>query len=148
MSFSALSARRALVLSAALVIGLIARGSASAQTTQVFSYTGANQTWVVPTGITSVQVKLWGAGGAHGGGSGAFVSGLLSVTAGQSLTLIVGQGGATNGGATFGGGGAGFSSGGAGGGRSGIRNSSNIELVTAAGGGGGIMAVLSVGPRV
>ena len=108
---------------------------------QAFSYTGANQTFTVPPGVTSLTVKLWGAGGAGaglGGGSGAFVTGALTVTPGETLTLIVGGGGVysdSGGLGGFGGGGYGTLSGG--GGRSAIRNSSNVELVTAGAGGGG-----------
>ncbi len=112
---------------------------------QTFTYTGNNQTWTAPFGVTSVFVKLWGAGGgantnAAAGGGGAYISGNLPVIPGQTLAVIVGQGGATT--ATFGGGGAGGTPaaagtvGGAGGGRSAIQGS-GAELVTAAGGGGG-----------
>jgi len=38
------------------------------KTKVTFSCTGANQSWTVPAGVTSILVKLWGAGG--GGGSG------------------------------------------------------------------------------
>ncbi|WP_394795817.1 hypothetical protein [Armatimonas sp.] len=83
---------------------------AFAQTTSAFSFTGANQVFVVPSGITSLTVKLWGAGGGglggfSGGGSGAFVTGLLTVTPGETLTLIVGGGGGSAGSGGFGGGG-------------------------------------------
>ncbi len=58
----------------------------------IYSYTGTNQSYVIPANVTSISVKLWGAGGACAGGSGAFISGLLSVTPGETLTLIVGGG--------------------------------------------------------
>ena len=119
----------------------------SAPITQSFSYTGANQTFTVPAGVTSVSVTLSGAGGGNGGfsgqptafgGFGGFVSGILSVTPGQSLIVVVGQAGDRQvNTATYGGGG-GSSLGGQGGGRSAIRNSANtVDLVTAGGGGGG-----------
>lgn len=111
-----------------------------------FSYTGADQTYVVPPGITAIQVKLWGAGGGREGGSGAFVSGNLAVTPGETLTIIVGGGGALgpNSGlsaSAYGGGGRAigdtfFGPPGAGGGRSAIRRGST-EVVTAGAGGGG-----------
>ena len=67
------------------------------QTTVSFPYNGSVQTFNVPTGITSLTVKIWGAGGAGGyfaaGGTGAYVTGTLTVTSGQTLTLLVGQGG-------------------------------------------------------
>ena len=90
---------RTFSLSAALsVVGglaLLAR-PAQAQTIQTFTYTGSNQTFVVPTNVSSLTVYLWGAGGGSGGGlggGGAFVSGTLSVTPAQPLTLLVGEGG-------------------------------------------------------
>lgn len=111
-----------------------------------FSHTGADQTYVVPPGITAIHVKLWGAGGGREGGSGAFVSGNLAVTPGETLTIIVGGGGVLgpNSGlsaSAYGGGGRAvgdtfFGPPGAGGGRSAIRRGST-ELVTAGAGGGG-----------
>ena len=125
---------------------------------ETFNYTGTNQSWLVPTGVTSATFYLIGAGGgggagnaAYGDGGGAgFVSGAYSVTAGSTLTIIVGEGGGgkANVGAatpaTFGGGGTGSSFNGmsnsyaSGGGRSAIRLSgASTDLATAAGGGGG-----------
>ena len=125
-------------------------------TTTTFSYTGATQTFTVPTGVTTLTVTLSGGGGGSGnnqtcnGGSGALVSGTITVTSGQVLRVLVGQGGmsnrgsATGGSASFGGGGAGGSyipggvaASGAGGGRSAIQNNSGDDLVSAGGGGGG-----------
>ena len=116
-----------------------------------YTYTGSNQSFVVPSGITSVNVYMWGAGGGAGlgagGGAGCYVQGVLTVTPGETLTIVVGQGGgnkASSFGKTYGGGGAGggldngrsdiVSS--QGGGRSAIVRSST-DLVTAAAGGGG-----------
>jgi len=65
-----------------------------------FSYTGSLQTYVVPTGITSIEVDL--AGGAGGGGSntvpgggnaGNRIQAVLSVTPGQTLHIAVGGAG-------------------------------------------------------
>ena len=121
---------------------------------QIFSYTGSNQTYVVPSGAISLTVYIWGAGGGggfgpggggSGGGAGAYVEGNLTVTPGSSLTIIVGQGGSYNGAGTFGAGGASASSQGyvggtaSGGGRSAIQLS-GTELVNAGGGGGGANA--------
>ena len=116
---------------------------------QIFSYTGSNQTYVVPSGAIALTVHLWGAGGGAGfggdGGAGAYVQGNLIVTPGSSLTIIVGQGGSYNGAGTFGAGGASASSQGyvggtaSGGGRSAIQLS-GTELVDAGGGGGGANA--------
>ena len=115
-----------------------------------FYYTGADQTFAVPSGVTRLNVELWGAGGAAGGavvggggaggtgGGGAFVSGELEVIEGDLLIVMVGQGG---GGAAYGGGGPGGSAnstegGGGGGGRSAMLIDA-VEVATAAGGGGG-----------
>ena len=49
--------------------------------------------FTVPTGMTSVNFKIWGAGGGTGapgsgyGGGGGFSSGTLAVTGGQSLKI-------------------------------------------------------------
>lgn len=89
-----------------------------AGTTQTFGYTGAVQNFTVPTGVTSIQVALTGAGAAAGG-AGDKVTGTLAVTPGDVLNLYVGgQGGAPSGGA----GGAGGFNGGGNGGGSGIAN--------------------------
>jgi hypothetical protein len=64
-----------------------------------FTYTGLLQTYTVPLGISNINVYLWGAGGrgpggnnnAAIGGSGAFVTGVLSVSAGQTLFIVVGD---------------------------------------------------------
>jgi len=119
---------------------------------QVFTYTGASQTFTVPAGTSSVYVKMWAAGGAGGinysGGSGAFVGGILNVTPGSNLTVIVGGAGmrAVNSGTMaggFGGGGACGSSSnphswyaGSGGGRSAIQIVPGTDYVTAGAGGG------------
>ena len=74
----------------------------------IFSYTGADQNYTVPVGTTSVTVTMWGAGGGGNnnlGGPGAFVSGTLSVTPGETLRVIVGQGGPLNTVSVYGGGG-------------------------------------------
>lgn len=86
------------------------------KTKVVFTGTGADQSWVVPAGISYIFVKMWGAGGAHGrqsgwsfgaaGGGGGHTRGLISVTAGSTLTVKVGAGGRTAfNGSTYGGGG-------------------------------------------
>ena len=123
-----------------------------------FLCTGANQSWTVPAGVTSILVKLWGAGGGGGngswgwasrGGGGGHTIAILPVTPGQVLGIVVGQGGQTNyaGGQTpnYGGGGGLYSNGdnrycGGGGGYCGVFSSTTISQATAfaiAGGGGG-----------
>lgn len=118
-------------------------------TTLTFSYTGSTQNFTVPSGVSSVNVKIWGAGGAGSdgsGGSGAFLKGTLAVTAGQTLTFVVGGGGSysnstVSAGGYGGGGASGGIYGGSGGGYSGIFSSATLSqanvLALAGGGGGG-----------
>jgi len=132
----------------ALGVLALSSGVAQAQTiTMLFNFTGGDQFFVVPVGVTSLNIEMWGAGGAGGdsasygrsGGGGAYLKGKLTVTSGSTLTLIVGEAGTFAGGFKYGGGGAaglGGGTGGAGGGRSAIRFGTT-EVVTAAGGGGG-----------
>lgn len=128
------------------------------------TYTGANQTFTVPTGVTSVFIKAWGAGGGgpntsyyptqRGGGGGGFSSGTLAVTAGAALGVRVGEGGGVNDASTtYGGGGAGGNAqataiGASGGGLSGVfaaasYTQGNARLI--AGGGGGSSPGADVG---
>ncbi|HEX2901715.1 MAG TPA: glycine-rich protein, partial [Bacteroidia bacterium] len=124
--------------------------------TQTFSYTGAAQTFTVPSGVTSLTVDLRGAKGGDGfpvmsaGGLGGRVTGTITVTPGQVLQINVGGVGAnataTVGGAGgFNGGGqggiySGSYGGGGGGGGSDIRSTPYAlgnRLAVAGGGGGG-----------
>lgn len=134
--------------------------------TKIFTYTGANQSLILPTSINpaTITVYMWGAGGGGSsgsrptnyGGAGAYLQGTLAVTAGETLNVIVGQGGVAitvNGAAaaaTYGGGG-GVPSGGnstqnsSGGGRSAIQRSS-ADIVTAGAGGGSGMTNAASNP--
>jgi len=66
---------------------------------------GTFGSFTVPTGMTSLSIKTWGSGGAGGdtssigakGGGGGFSSGTFAVTPGQSLTVVVGEGGSAPG---------------------------------------------------
>ncbi|MDP3973274.1 MAG: glycine rich domain-containing protein [Candidatus Daviesbacteria bacterium] len=113
------------------------------------NYAGTQQTWVVPTGVTSISVDAKGAQGSNGnrgaiGGKGARVIATISVTAGETLYIYVGgqslgRSGGYNGGMT---GGTDPSSdlAGGGGGASDIRKGGtaiNNRVVIAGGGGGG-----------
>jgi hypothetical protein len=122
-----------------------------------YSYTGADQTLVVPEGVNWIFVKLWGAGGGAGkaggwsygadGGGGGHTRGLFPVTPGDTLILVIGRGGTTVNGTTqsYGGGGANGGAGddrysGQGGGYCGIFIKNTLSQPTAlaiAGGGGG-----------
>ncbi|MFD8086385.1 hypothetical protein ACFV4F_32345 [Kitasatospora sp. NPDC059722] len=119
-----------------------------------FTYSGGDQTFTVPAGVSSVYARVFGAGGAgsprayytgqYGGGGGGYTTGTLAVTPGQALTLTVGQGGLMNStSSTYGGGGAGGqgktqASGGSGGGLSAVWNGAyGTNPLLIAGGGGG-----------
>ena len=70
--------------------------SASAGT-QTFIYTGSQQTFTVPSGVTSITIKAWGAQGGDGGptgpsygGKGGYSTGNLAVNAGEIIYIYVG----------------------------------------------------------
>lgn len=124
--------------------------SATPHGKQIFSYTGATQTFTVPCGVTSIAIKMWGGGGGgyfgSGGGAG-YVSGNYTTSGGTALTILVGGGGSgnTSGTATltYGGGGKGVGDlnfaepSGSGGGYSSILNGATTIAIAGAGGGGG-----------
>ncbi|MBK8923807.1 MAG: hypothetical protein IPM81_20355 [Saprospirales bacterium] len=71
--------------------------------------TPGTYTFTVPDGVTSVTVKTWGGGGGGGrsddgdasgsaagggGGGGGYRTGSFTVSAGQTITIVVGDGGA------------------------------------------------------
>jgi hypothetical protein len=120
--------------------------------TQVFSYTGAIQQFIVPNRVTAIQVNAIGAlggtgGGGQPGGAGANITSTINVTPGQVLYIVVGgypgqsataeYGFAGNGGLAN----SATGYGGAGGGLSGVFTSSSPTtanaLIVAGGGGGG-----------
>jgi hypothetical protein len=111
--------------------------------TETFTATGSEQSFVVPTGVSSVRVEAVGAAGEGGfdgsvGGSGADVVGQLPVAAGETLYVEVAAPG-------FGGAGFGGPEGGGNGGNAsdvrtipvGTTGSLESQLLVAAGGGGG-----------
>ena len=111
--------------------------------TQTFNYSGSQQTWTVPNGVTSINFTIAGAKGGNGtsgitGANGATLAGALAVTPGQSIFINVGGQGTINAGG-FNGGGNGGSGAGGGGGATDIRlggNGLGNRAVVAAGGGG------------
>ena len=105
----------------------------------MLSQTGSYQYVQVPWNMERVKITMWGAGGGGSmtslgsstitgvGGGGAFVTGYLDVIPGETLRVIVGQGGSP------------LNSGATGGGCSLIQRTTNsgwIDIVIAAGGGG------------
>jgi len=131
-----------------------ARSSGTIDTTTNYSYTGSDQTFTVPAGITIIRVYLWGAGAGAGyngatpickGGGGGFTFGDIKVTPAETMCVMVaGRGESASTAMTYGNGGgaSGSHNSSSGGGRSAIFRGGNSttlanELATAGGGGGG-----------
>jgi hypothetical protein len=120
-------------------------------TTTTFLFTGAEQTFKVPGGVTSVHVVVVGGAGGAGGGSGGaaaqVTADLNGLTPGQTLYVEVGGIGddsGAGGAGGFNGGATGAGGAGGGGGASDVRTSPRVaglspetRLIVAAGGGGG-----------
>jgi hypothetical protein len=116
---------------------------------QTFSYTGNQQTFVMPAGCTTVQIEAWGAQGGNRsgysiGGKGGKAAGTLTTTPGATLYLYVGQYTGVGTAAGWNGGGQGdlngHNEGGGGGGASDVRMGGSVlthRVIVAAGGGGG-----------
>jgi hypothetical protein len=111
-------------------------------------YSGSSQQFIVPYGVTSINIKAYGAQGGGNtsitGGLGGYAEGQLTVSANQVLNIYVGGAGyqasasnLTPGG--WNGGGSGYGNAGTGGGASDIRinGSALSNRVIVAGGGGG-----------
>lgn len=126
--------------------------SAGATVTCTFSYTGAEQTFTVPAGVSAVQVTTVGApGGANTktyagstvvpGGAGAVATGAVPVTAAQVLYVHVGGAGGHQTDRAYNGGGSSSFFAGGGGGASDVRftpESGDVyRPAVVAGGGGG-----------
>ena len=84
-----------------MVLFVFMTSNVSNAQTQTFTTSG---TFIVPCDVTSITVKVWGGGGAgggsdsngsggEGGGAGGYTTATLSVTAGQVINYIVGDGG-------------------------------------------------------
>ncbi|MBK6566016.1 MAG: T9SS type A sorting domain-containing protein [Saprospiraceae bacterium] len=123
----------------------------TAMVMDTFNFTGQVQQYIVPPGVTSIEIETWGAQGANGtvgnapgnGGLGGYSKGTLAVTPGETLYLNVGGQNGFNGGGPAGihiGTGAQTFPGNGGGGsdiRQGGAALANRVLVAAGGGGGG-----------
>lgn len=131
-----------------LLVVIGGTSGADAETvSQTFVYTGGEETFGVPAGVSSIEVKaVGGSGGSadRSGGAAAQVTGSLGVIPGETLYVEVGgrgQDGGSGGAGGFNGGGNG---GAGGGGASDVRTaprsdglSPDTRLLVAAGGGGG-----------
>ena len=139
--------------------------SVSSSGSQTFSYTGSQQTFTVPSGVSTITIKVWGGQGGSGGywssttycstgGKGGYATGDLSVTAGSTVYVYVGgqgqsyatcqtrmNGSSYEGGWNGGGSGQSSLSGCGGGGASDIRyggtSISDRKIIAGGGGGGG-----------
>lgn len=129
----------------ATVIGVRARVKRRGTAPSTFNYTGAEQTYVVPAGVTTMRVEAWGASGAGSGGKGGYVAGTLTVTPGETLRIYVGQDSGGGAGGYNGGGASGGAGAGGGGGASDVRQGgaalANRVLIGAGGGGVGTTTV-------
>ena len=119
---------------------------------QIYNTQGSD-TFVVPAGVTSLTFKMWGAGGGGGGGGaaggtggagggGGYITGLISVTPGETLSVYVGGGGS---GGLFNNRGNDAGGGGGGGGYSSLYRNTTALAVAAGGAGGGGARVASPG---
>ncbi|MEI6765895.1 MAG: glycine-rich protein [Bacteroidota bacterium] len=122
-----------------ITINLISHGS------QTFTYTGTQQSWTVPAGVTSVTIDAYGGQGGQDGNTppyagslGGRAQGALSVSGGSTLFIYVGASG-DNGGYNGGGVCQGGWAGGKGGGASDVRYGGTTlgNRVIVAGGAGG-----------
>jgi hypothetical protein len=141
-------------LGATLLFLALAVAPAHAKTTE-FTFTGGEQTFTVPAGVTSLEIVAIGGyggdtpliAGAAQGGNPAEVTGIVNVTPGQTLYVVAGGNGKD---ADVSSGAGGFNGGGNGGGGSGGGGASDVRtlplasgleptdsrLIVAAGGGG------------
>jgi len=139
-------------LAAAIGVLLLALPASAAAASQTFTYTGAEQTFTVPTGVSAVTINAVGAPGSNGDDNsaqlnsyGAVATATVPLPAGTTTLYVEvgGPGGVPDGG--FNGGGASAFVGGGGGGASDVRLASatttplsvdDTRLVVAGGGGG------------
>lgn len=122
-------------------VGIFLLGLSNANSQTNFNFTGGMQTYTVPSGVTSVNIKVYGAQGMNGlnnagglGGNGGYAEGDMTVTPGQVLNIFVGGQNGFNGGGSGGNIGAGN-----GGGATDVRvgGVTLMDRVIVAGGGGG-----------
>ena len=118
---------------------------------QTFSYTGAEQTFTVPSGVNSITVDVKGAAGGYNSSSepkGGRVQATLPVTAGETLYIYVGgKGGASSGGFNGGGSSGSRSNYKSGGGASDIRSGGNAlsnRIIVAGGAGGNGLSLIHI----
>ena len=102
---------RRLLLSAASAVAITAASAEANAKTWTFNFTGAAVTWNSPT-TGAYKIIAWGAQGGAGtngaSGAGAEMGGKITLTQGETLTLLIGGQGASGAhGDGYGGGGGG-----------------------------------------
>ncbi|MEV0239329.1 hypothetical protein AB0I06_05215 [Streptomyces sp. NPDC050674] len=143
LTFVALTAGTALTgASAATAAGSVVLAGKACTPTEGFSGcrlfdpATAKQEFTVPSGVTGLDVRAWGEGGAGNsmtsGGAGGFVAGTVKVSPGETLSVAVAG---PNAGDALGGKGGNDAE--RGGNSSAIRTSGGAALIVAGGGGGG-----------
>lgn len=132
----------AVAVNGVLQVGKTAQVASGTTTQQMVFSTAGSSTFTVPSGVTNLTVKAWGAGGGGGasdatggGGAGAgagagFVQGTITTIPSEILSVLVGGGGAGGSTATS-------TGAGGGGGYSGVMRTTTPLVVAGAGGGGG-----------
>ncbi len=123
-----------------------------------FSFTGSDQTYVVPSNVCAVTIYVAGSEGGTDynggiGGVGGVGSATVPVTPGSTLSVVVGSLGGfgfigysgNTPGAVYGGGGAGTQSSGSGGGLSGVYDGKSALVIAGGGGGAGALDADPVG---
>ena len=120
------------------------QGNVTTSRTSYIASTGSLISYTVPSNCTQLIVRAWGAGGGGApGGGGAYVFGKLSVSAGETLSVVVGKGGSSGHTYSYRTEGYGFQGvagnfgGAGGGGYSGIKRGSTYLVMIGAGGGSG-----------
>lgn len=98
-------AATSLAAAVTLVVAQPPTAHAATTVTTTYGYTGTNQTFTVPDGVSSLTITLKGGQGGLGGGDSqgsptpggyqGVVTGTIAVTPGQVLTIAVGGGGGT-----------------------------------------------------
>jgi len=90
-------------ISAGFSLTAITEPDTSTAGTNPVQNSGQMGTFTVPTGMTSLNIQVWGAGGGGSGtptpggngGGGGYAEGTLAVTASQTIKVIAGEGGSS-----------------------------------------------------
>src|SRR5262249_41547533 len=104
---------RAALVAVVSAVGLLAGAGSALAETKTFTYTGAEQEFEVPAGVTGVTIEAAGAQGGESsfqefpGGDGARLVATFTATGGEKLHVLVGGEGGAGGNNCEGGGGGG-----------------------------------------